>query len=159
MEGGDVQRIPLQLSQGCLVASIQIELTEEVIYQFRKDLLERLHTTRARGVIIDLSGVEIMDLEDFEAFQRILSMATIMGVETILTGFQPGVVSALVDLNAEIDSINAALDLDDALQLMNTLRPLKHDIDLLPEKSSQAEINDLNELDESTEPDLDFSQE
>lgn len=156
MNSGDVQSIPLQLSQGCIIASIQIELTEEVLQQFRKDLLERLHITKARGVILDLSGVEIMDLDDFEALQRILSMAAIMGVETILTGFQPGVVSALVDLNADIDSINAALALDDALQLMNSLRLLKNDTDLLPENSSQAE---LNELDESAEPDLDFSQE
>ncbi len=156
MKGGDVERIPLQLSQSYLIASIQIELTEEVLQQFRKDLLERLHISRARGVILDLSGVEIMDLEDFEALQRILSMAAIMGVETILTGLQPGVVSALVDLNADIDSINAALDLDDALQLMNSLRSLKHNTDLLSENYSQEEFN---ELDESAKPDLDFSQE
>jgi rsbT antagonist protein RsbS len=122
MNGGDVQRIPLQLSQGCIVASIQIELTEEVLHQFRKDLLERLHTTRAKGVVLDVSGVEIMDLEDFEALRRTLSMASVMGVETILTGFQPGVVSSLVDLNADIDGINAAFDLDDALRLMECLR-------------------------------------
>ncbi|HBL10775.1 MAG TPA: transcriptional regulator [Cyanobacteria bacterium UBA11162] len=156
MNSDDVQHIPLQLSQSCIIASIQIELTEEVLQQFRKDLLDRLHTSKVRGVILDLSGVEIMDLQDFEMIHRTLSMAAIMGVETILSGFQPGVVSALVDLNADIDNINAALDLDDALQLMNTLRPLDQDVEQLPENSSQEE---LNEVDESVELDLDCGEE
>lgn len=156
MNVSDVQRIPLQLSQGCIVASIQIDLTAEVLQQFRQDILDWLHTNRARGIIVDLSGVEIMDLQDFETLRRTLSMAAMMGVETILTGFQPGVVSALVDLNADIDSIYAALDVDDALQLMNGLRPLNQDVELLPETSNQE---DLQELDESSQLNLDSYQE
>ncbi|NMG09638.1 STAS domain-containing protein [Brasilonema sp. UFV-L1] len=142
MNGSDVQRIPLQLSQGCIIASIQIELTAEVLQQFRKDILDWLHNNKARGIILDLSGVEIMDLQDFETLRRTLSMAAIMGVETILTGFQPGVVSALVDLNADIDSIYAALDIDDALQLMNSLRPLNQHIGLLAENSNQEQLKE-----------------
>ncbi|AFZ26166.1 anti-anti-sigma regulatory factor (antagonist of anti-sigma factor) [Cylindrospermum stagnale PCC 7417] len=142
MNGSDVPRIPLQLSQGCIVASIQIEITAEVLQQFRQDILERLHTNRARGIILDLSGVEIMDLQDFETLRRTLSMAAMMGVETILTGFQPGVASALVDLNADIDSIYAALDIDDAWQLMNSLRPVNQDTELLSENSHQEDLKE-----------------
>jgi|GEM_PF-646326 len=156
MNNGDVQRIPLQIVQGCLVASLQVELTEEVLRYFRKDILGMLHTTKARGVILDLSGLEIIDGEDFANLQGTLSMAKIMGVDTILTGFQPGVVSALVDLVVDLDSINAALDLDDALQLINNLRPLHQDVELLPENSLQEK---LKELDESVEFNLDFHQE
>ena len=121
MNHADVQRIPLQVSQGCLVASIQIDLTEKVLKQFRQDLLERLYETKAKGLILDLSGVEVMDLEDFKALNTTLSMASLMGAKTILTGFQPGVVSSLVDFNAEIDHINATLNLDSAFELMKDL--------------------------------------
>ena len=119
MNINETQRIPLQLSQGCIIASMQIELTDEVLYQFRQDLLGCLHTHRAKGVILDVSGVEIMDLADFEAIRRILGMVEMMGARTILSGFQPGVVSCLVDLNAEIDDIHAASDLDQAFRLVH----------------------------------------
>ncbi|MBH8563528.1 STAS domain-containing protein [Nostoc sp. CENA67] len=156
MNVSNVQRIPLQLSQGCIFASIQIDLTAEVLQQFRQDILDWLHTNRARGIIVDLSGVEIMDLQDFETLRRTLSMAAMMGVETILTGFQPGVVSALVDLNANVDSIYAALDIDDALQLMNKLRPLNQDVELLPETFNQEYSQEINE---SSQLNLDSDQE
>ena len=58
--------IPLQLSRNCAIASIQIDLTEEVIHQFRKELLAFVQTTGATGVIIDVSGVDIMDIDDFD---------------------------------------------------------------------------------------------
>jgi rsbT antagonist protein RsbS len=121
MNHAEVRRVPLQFSQGCVVASIQIDLTEEVLQQFRQDLLERLYETKAKGLIIDLSGVEVMDYEDFKALNTTLSMASLMGAKTILTGFQPGVVSSLVDFNAEIDHLNATLNLDSAFELMKDL--------------------------------------
>lgn len=121
MQHKDVPRIPLQFSEGCVVASIQIDLTEEVLQQFRKDLLERLKDTGAKGLILDLSGVEVMDYQDFKALNKTLSMASLLGAKTILTGFQPGVVSSLVDFNADIDHINATLNLDDAFELMQHL--------------------------------------
>ena len=121
MKHTDVQRIPLQVSQGCVVASIQIDLTEEILTQFRKDLLDCLYETGAKGLILDLSGVEVMDSEDFQALNKTLSMASLMGAKAILTGFQPGVVSSLVDLNVEIDHINATLNLDAAFDLMKHL--------------------------------------
>ncbi|MGB3511477.1 MAG: STAS domain-containing protein [Microcoleaceae cyanobacterium] len=121
IKGTDVQKIPLQLSQGCIITSIQIDLTPEVLQQFRQDLLDCLDQTDAKGIIIDLSGVELMDIEDFQGLNTTLSMASLMGAKTILTGFQPGVVSSLVDFNVEIKHINATLNLDDALDLMKRL--------------------------------------
>lgn len=121
MKHTEIQRIPLQLSQGCVVASIQIDLTEEILTQFRKDLLDCIYETGAKGLILDLSGVEVMDYEDFQALNKTLSMASLMGAKAILTGFQPGVVSSLVDLNAEIDHLNATVNLDRAFDLMKHL--------------------------------------
>jgi rsbT antagonist protein RsbS len=126
MNESSAQRIPLQISHDCVIASIQIDLTEEVLNHFQSDLLARLHAVGARGVILDLSGVEIMDLEDFRALRRTMLMAEVMGARSIITGLRSGVVSALVALNADTEGIEATQSLDDAFRLMEERSP-KHD--------------------------------
>lgn len=114
METESSSRIPLQLSRNCIVASIQFDLTEEVLRRFRSDLLEFLQRSGAQAVILDLSGLEILDLEEFEALKQTMSMVSLMGAKSIVAGLRPGVVSALIELNADVDDILAAYNLDDA---------------------------------------------
>jgi rsbT antagonist protein RsbS len=114
MQDHNIPRIPLQLVSDCVVASIQVDLSEDVLAQFRTDLLAMLQRTSAASVILDVSGVEIMDLVEFEALRQTVSMARLMGARTIFSGFRAGVVSALVELDAEVGSIDAALNLDAA---------------------------------------------
>ena len=126
-------RIPLQMSNNCLVASIQIDLTADVLEQFRKDLLSQLQAQDARGIIFDLSGIEVMDLSDFENIRSTISMAKIMGVSTVVCGMRPGVVASVVLLGADTDEIRAARDLDMAFELLDVPganeRELKRDGD------------------------------
>ena len=116
------QYIPLQISQNCVLASIQIDLTPELLQQLRQDLLGKLYANKADGVIIDVSGLEIIDFTDFTELRNIIDMVAIMGAKTVISGLKPGVISALVDLDADIDGINAALNLDDAFVLIKLLR-------------------------------------
>ena len=127
MAAGSVVRIPLQVSRQCVVASIQVDLTAEVLQQFRADLLELLHESGSRGVILDVSGVQIMDYEDFEVLRRTMAMAALMGARTVVTGLRAGVVSSLVELGADTEDIVAALDLDDAFRVMDELRSAADD--------------------------------
>ena len=118
MTNSNQQYIPLQISQNCVVASIQIELTPEIFKQLRSDLLDKLQDSGAVGVIIDISGIEILDLTDFDELKKIINTVEIMGAKTIVSGFKPELISALIDLDADIDSINAAFNLDDAFVLI-----------------------------------------
>jgi rsbT antagonist protein RsbS len=118
MHEPDATRIPLQLSRGCVVASIQVDLSDEVLRRFRSDLLELLETSGSTGIVVDLAGVDVMDAEDFSALRRTLSMAAVMGARSVLCGLRPGVVAALVDLGADVDGVVAARSLDDALALL-----------------------------------------
>lgn len=111
-----VARIPLQISNGCLVASIQVDLTEAVLVQFRNDLLVELQSQTARGVILDLSGVEVMDVTDFESIRSTILMARLMGVPTVVCGLRPGVVASLILLGADTDELKAAQNLDAAFK-------------------------------------------
>src|SRR5688572_613747 len=127
MNDTQVPRVTINLMQGCLVANIQFDLSRLALEQFRKDLLGRLAQSRARQVILDCSGIEIMDGEDFEALRRTVAMAALMGARTVLAGLQPGVVSALVEMDLDLDGLESALSLDDAferLQEANRLREL-----------------------------------
>jgi rsbT antagonist protein RsbS len=117
-----VRRIPLQLSRDCVVASIQIDLGDEILRQFRADLLEALRSSRAKGVILDLSGVQILDREDFEGLRQTMTMTAVMGARPLICGLQPGVVASLVELGADLDGVEAAADLDGAFELMEALR-------------------------------------
>ena len=118
MDSRRTERIPLQLSRSCVVASIQVDLEETVLRTFHTELLDLLQRSGARGVILDLSGVEVLDSVDFAALRRTMAMADLMGAKTVFAGFRPGVVSALVDLEADVCGIDAALNLDDAFRRM-----------------------------------------
>ena len=118
-------RIPLQLTRSCVVASIQIDLDDEVLDLFRKDLLALLQQSGAQGVILDLAGVEVLDREDFHELRKTMQMASLMGGRCVLAGLRPGVVSALIDLGVNTQGVRAAANLDEAFNLM--------EIDLLPD--------------------------
>ena len=122
MTASSVQRIPLQVVRACVVASIQIDLDPEVLRQFRNDLLERVQISNAKGVILDVSGVDILDLDDFNGLRSTMEMAEVMGARSILSGLKPGVVSALIDLGADPEGVNAVLNLDDAFQLLEGIQ-------------------------------------
>jgi rsbT antagonist protein RsbS len=118
MDGHDAASIPLQVSRGCVVASIQVDLSDAVLAGFRTQLLELLHSSGAAGVILDMSGVEVLDLEEFDALQQTMDMAQLMGARTVFSGFRPGVVSALLDLDADTRGMYAALNLDAAFDML-----------------------------------------
>ena len=122
MTTSSVQRIPLQVVRGCVVASIQIDLDPEVLRQLRNDLLERVQLSNAEGVILDVSGVDILDLDDYNGLRSTMEMAEVMGARSILSGLKPGVVSALIDLGADPEGVNAVLNLDNAFQLLERIQ-------------------------------------
>lgn len=119
LSGSDDIRIPLQLSNGCVIASLQIDLTEGVLTQFRQDLLEFIDKSAPSGVIVDVSGVDVMDVDEFESLRLILDMTRLMGTDYILVGLNAGIVSTLIRLNAHTSGLNTAVSLDDAHRLLS----------------------------------------
>jgi len=108
----------MQLSRGVVVASIQADLDDDVLARFREELLGRLHKTGAKGAILDVSGLETLDSEEFAALRRIMAMTSLMGAESVLVGLQPGVVSALIETGADVDGLRAAINLDAGFALL-----------------------------------------
>jgi rsbT antagonist protein RsbS len=108
----------MQVSRNVVVASIQVDLDDDVLARFREDLLGRVHETNSRAVILDVSGLETLDAYEFDALRRIIATVTILGNESILVGLQPGVVSALIEIGADVDGLRTAIDLDAAFELL-----------------------------------------
>ena len=114
----DIPGVAIQVSRDVVVASIQVDLDDDVLARFREDLLHRIHETCSRGAILDVSGLETLDAEEFAALRRIITMSTIMGAEVVLVGLRPGVVSALIETGADVDGLRTATHLDAAFALL-----------------------------------------
>jgi rsbT antagonist protein RsbS len=120
---GEPARVPLQLLRGCLVASVQVDLTDEVLHQFQQDLLQKVRDTRARAAILDLSGVSILDSSDFESVVRTLRMARLMSATPVIVGLRAGVAASLVELGARTGDVQLCTSLSRALELIDRAAP------------------------------------
>jgi rsbT antagonist protein RsbS len=142
----DIPGIALQASRDVVVASIQVDLDDDVLDRFREDLLRRIHETGSRGVILDVSGLETLDSDEFAALRRIITMCTIMGAESVLAGLRPGVVSALIEAGADVDGLRAAINLDAAFALFQ------------PEPEPECESATDTDADQEDNPPLESGQ-
>ena len=115
----ETPRVAMQVSREVVVASIQVDLDDDVLAQLGDDLLNRVHETGSRAVFMDVSGLETLDAHEFTALRRIMRSATIMGTEPVLVGLQAGVVSALIEVDADVDGLKTAIDLDAAFALLD----------------------------------------
>lgn len=106
--------LAMNVVKNCLVVTLQGEFFDEKFMRIRNDILKKIYSRTIRGMIVDLSAVRVLDRYAFNALTDVSKMALLLGVRTIFTGLQPGVVSALVDLEVDVSSIRTALRLDDA---------------------------------------------
>jgi rsbT antagonist protein RsbS len=137
----DIPGIAMQVSRDVVVASIQVDLDENVLARFRDDLLRRIHETGSRGVILDVSGLETLDSDEFAALRRIITMGEIMGAESVLVGLQPGVVSALIEAGADVDGLRAASNLDAAFAMLEPEPEAEPDSEAEPESEAEADTD------------------
>jgi len=147
----ELSRVTMHISRGCLVVPIQIELYDETILQIQRDILKRVKETGLKGVIIDVSGVEIIDSFFAQAIYDITRMSSLLGATTILTGLKPEVAASLVDLDIEFKDIKTAMNLEAGFQRLEPLVSPKEE----PEEIEEPE----GEIDEEQEVQVDEDEE
>lgn len=111
-------KITMHDTQGCLVVPIQEELSKEAAQQIQRSLLEQVHARSVKGVIIDLSGVKVIDGILWEIFSKTAKMVKMLGSPTVITGLSPGVVASIIDLNSDINDLTTAMNLEDGLEIL-----------------------------------------
>ncbi|HEX4560911.1 MAG TPA: STAS domain-containing protein [Gemmatimonadales bacterium] len=109
------------LKQGTyLIASIQSALTDADLSQLREALVARVGKYRARGVIVDVTALDVMDSFAVRTLRDITHMARLRGAETVIVGIQPEVAFAMVQLGLTLKGVATALDLEEGLAFLNT---------------------------------------
>lgn len=124
-------RIPILKVGNVLIASIQVALHDASAVQFKDDLLQKIHDTKARGVIIDLTAIDVVDSFIGRMIADIAAMAGLMGAQVVLTGLQPAVAITLVELGLELNGVLTALNLEKGLAMMQAM-----------EQTQQAELEE-----------------
>lgn len=113
--------IPILQIEDFLVASIQTALHDRSAVQFRDDLLQRIHETKAKGLIIDLTAVDIVDSFIGRLIGDVAEMAALMGTRVVVSGLQPAVAITLTELGLELPGIITALNLEKGISILRRL--------------------------------------
>lgn len=109
-------RIPILKLKDCLIVSIQWELDDHTALQFQEDLLNKMHETNARGVVIDLTSVDFIDSFIAKVLGDVITMSKLMGAKVVITGMQPSVAITLIELGIRLENVLTALDLENGLE-------------------------------------------
>jgi rsbT antagonist protein RsbS len=112
-------RVPILKQGGYLIASIQSALSDQDLLQLRDDLAERAGRFRSRGIIIDVTVLDIMDSFACRTLRSIAHILRLRGAETAIVGIQPEVAFAMVQLGLALGEVQTALDLEEGLALLN----------------------------------------
>jgi rsbT antagonist protein RsbS len=113
-----VERIPILKMGGFLLVTIQVDMHDRLAMTLQEDLTERIVTARARGVLIDISALEIVDSFIGRMLGNIAGMAQMLDAETVLVGMQPAVAITLVELGLSLPGIRTALNVERGMELL-----------------------------------------
>jgi anti-anti-sigma regulatory factor len=107
--------VVLQPVGNLVIAPLRDPITQDLLAELSSTILEYLHHSRTHGVVIDMSGVELLDEHDLEDLRMVVQSATLMGAQVLLAGIRPGVAVGLTMLDVEDEWINATRTVDIAL--------------------------------------------
>ncbi|MFG2087806.1 MULTISPECIES: STAS domain-containing protein [unclassified Spirillospora] len=113
-----MDQVPILKLGRFLLVSIQIDLEDQTVLRLQEELAEEIVRTGARGVIIDISAVDIVDSYIGRTFSTIASMSRLMDAATVVVGMRPAVAITLVELGLSLNGVRTALDLDQGMRLL-----------------------------------------
>ncbi|MFD2245622.1 STAS domain-containing protein [Pontibacter ruber] len=128
-----MERIPILKMGSFLLVTIQVDLYDRLALNLESDLINMVSKTGARGVLIDISAVSIVDSFMGRILGNIASMSRIMDAETVVVGMQPAVAITLVELGLTLQGVYTALDVEKGMEL------LQKKIDLYAPQSEDEE--------------------
>src|ERR1700760_3775390 len=113
-----MDRIPILKMGPFLLVTIQVDMHDQLAMQLQDDLTARIVTVKARGVLIDISSLEIVDSFIGRMISNIAGMARVLDAETVVTGMQPAVAITLVELGLSLEGVRTALDVEKGMDLL-----------------------------------------
>jgi len=108
-------RVPILKQGEYLIASIQSALTDQDLMQLRDDLADRAGRFRSRGIIVDVTALDVMDSFACRTLRSLAYILRLRGAQTAIVGIQPEVAFAMVQLGLALGEVETALDLEEGL--------------------------------------------
>jgi rsbT antagonist protein RsbS len=113
--------VPILKQGDYLIASIQTALSDRDMLDLRDDLLERAGMLRSKGIIVDVTALDVMDSFASRSLRAIAHMANLRGARTVMVGIQPEVAFAMVQLGLNLEGVHTALDLEEGLKFLDRI--------------------------------------
>ena len=113
-----MERIPILQMGDFLLVTIQVDMHDQLALTLQDDLSERISRTSARGVLIDISALDIVDSFIGRMIGTISGLSRIMDAETVLVGMQPAVAITLVELGMTLPGVSTALNVERGMTLL-----------------------------------------
>ena len=114
-----MERIPILRMGNFLLITIQVDMHDRLALQLQEDLSDMLAKTNAKGVLIDISALEIVDSFIGRMIANVSSVSRILDATTVVTGMQPAVAITLVELGLSLQGVYTALDVDRGMKLLS----------------------------------------
>ncbi|RCJ19139.1 anti-anti-sigma factor [Nostoc sp. ATCC 43529] len=115
-----MERIPILKMGDLLLVTIQVDMHDRLAMTLQDDLTNRITQTHARGVLIDISALEIVDSFLGRILANIAKMSRILDAETVVVGMQPAVAITLVELGLSLTGIRTALNVEKGMALLRS---------------------------------------
>ena len=116
-----MDKIPILRLEAFLLVTIQVDLYDRLALNLEADLVQMVQKTNAKGVLIDISAVSIVDSFMGRIIGNIASMSKIMDAETVVVGMQPAVAITLIELGLPLKGVYTALDMEKGMNLLKSM--------------------------------------
>jgi rsbT antagonist protein RsbS len=113
-----VDRIPILKLGDCLLVTIQVDMHDQLAVTLQDDLTQKIAQVRARGVLIDISALDVVDSFIGRMLDNIASMSRILDAHTVVVGMRPAVAITLVELGLALEGIRTALNVERGMELI-----------------------------------------
>src|ERR1700744_6088805 len=114
-----MEKIPILKMGRFLLVTVQVDMHDQLAMQLQEDLTARIVAARARGVLIDISSLEVVDSFIGRMISKIAAMARVVDAETVVVGIQPAVAITLVELGLSLEGVRTALNVDRGMELLH----------------------------------------
>jgi len=113
-----MERIPVLRIGRCLLVSIQVDMHDRLAITLQDDLTQRIVQDRAKGVLIDISSLDVVDSFIGRTIGNIAAMSRVLDAHTVLVGMQPAVAITLVELGLEMPGVRTALNVERGMAML-----------------------------------------